>query len=559
MRPLSKTYIAKIWKTVVPLGILLGIFMTFGYLLEKDGQVDFGNPFLYIAALGCSAAAIFLLSLLWTFLDRRSAAEKKFRRLLFPYRGWHWVIVFLILLACYLITFLAVYPGFFNYDATMAYLAMASRNVNDQHPLLYNLLLGKACLYSIEHFGHANTGIAIYIGAQTVFVTFTFTYTLYEIKKKTGNAVFTLAALSYYALFPTIHMFAVSSSKDTTFTACFLVLLLLLYDMFLDRNRFFRQPIKCVSFIIFGTGFLIMRNNALYAFVPFIPIFLFALRKSWWKGAFLLLGIFLILGIYKGPFTERYQVSSFGSREKLSVPSQQMARVYNERKDLLSEEEIEQLETFYNKEYLSLYLPKLADHVKDNLNEYQYSINKSGYFKLWLSIGLKAPAEYLNAFLMTTYGNWYPWATLDGYSGYIGMEGTILENAENYYFGYVTEEPGERHSFIPVLDRFYFWLSTVNLHKRCPIVSLLFSPGAMFWVYLIAGAYYLYSRKKAWEIPFLLIALVWLTIQLGPIALVRYVLILFFGMPFILSIFWQQEYLPAKDGDDSRNPVRNAI
>lgn len=538
MRPLK--YFAKVCKTTIPLGILLGIFTVCGYLLEKNGQIDFQRPFLYGAVLGCSIVAILLLCFLWLFLDMRKPIGKKPTRNLFPSRGWHWIAIFLILLACYSITFLAVYPGFFSYDATMAYFEVANKRLNNQHPLIYILLLGKACVYSIEHFGQANTGIAIYIGGQMMFTAGAFTYVLYKIRQRTGKSIFTLLCVIYYALFPTIHMFAVSSAKDTTFSVCFLVLLVLLYDMFLDKDCFFRHPIKCIAFIFFTVGFLIMRNNAVYAFVVFIPIFLFALKKYWWKGAILLLGIFLILGIYEGPFTNRYEISDIGSREKLSVPSQQMARVYNERKELLSDEEIEQMETFYNKDYLAMYLPKLADHVKNNLNEYQYSTNKTDYYKLWLSVGLKAPAEYLNAFLLTTYGNWYPWASLDGYRGYIGMRGTVLENAENYYFGYVTEEPGERHSYIPALDRFYFWLSTVNLHRRCPVISLLFSPGAMFWVYLIAGVYYLHSRKKGWAVPFALIALVWLTIQLGPIALVRYVLILFFGMPFILSIFWQQ-------------------
>lgn len=557
--PVQKAYGRKISKITIPLGLLLGIFLIWGYVLERDGSIDFGSPILYLVTLICGLAGILLLNFLWSGLDTLGAkTREKQMKEIFPSKRWHWGAVFIILATCYLLTFLAVYPGFFTYDATMAYLEVAQKRLTDQHPLIYILLLGKACVYSIERFGQANTGIALYICAQMLFVTGTFTYTLYEIRKKTKNGIFTLLSLIYYALFPTIHMYAVSSAKDTTFTACFLILLLQLYDMFLDEKAFFKNPVKYISFMVFATGFLVMRNNALYAFVLFIPVFLPALKRNWWKGAILLVGTFLIFGIYSGPFTDRYPVESIGSREKLSVPSQQMARVYNERKELLSEEEVTQLETFYNKDYLSWYLPKLADHIKNNLNEYQYSINKTGYYRLWISIGIKAPTEYLNAFLLTTYGYWYPWASLDGYSGYAGMKDTILEDAENYYFGYVTEEPGMRTSFIPILDKFYFWLSTVNLHHRLPVISLLFSPGAMFWVYLIMGAYYMHSHKKAWIIPFLLVGLIWLTIQLGPIALVRYILILFFGLPFFLSIFWQKdsELISEADGKELAGRVK---
>lgn len=534
-------YRKSILRTTVPVGIFLGLAFSFGFFLEKNGEVNFADPIVYllflVAALVLTAGLIFLFLGLDAYSKRPAKLQLKF-----PNKRIHWIIVFLILVVCYTVTFLAVYPGFFAYDAQMAHWQYTHGALSTQHPWIHTYVLGYICEFSkCSRFGHANPGIAVYIYAQMLFVAGCFTYTLYSIKRRVGHNLAFILSFLFLALFPTIHMFALCSTKDTAFTAMMLVLLVLMWEMFEDVDKFFASPIKVIAFVLFTLAFLIFRKNAIYALIVFLPFFLLFLKKNWWKGA-LAVGIAIAaFWVYDGPIADAVGVRDIGPKEALSVPSQQLARVYNEDREVFTEEELVLLENFYPKENLEMYLPKLADYTKGNLNTEYFLSHTGEYIDLWVKIALRAPDIYINSFLVNNYGFWYPTATLDGYDGYIGMEGTVLEDAEAYYFAYVTEIPGERHSFIPALDKFYFWLSTTNLHDKLPGISLLFSPGFLFWVFVIAVAYSVHRKQKAYYPVFLLMGLLWLTVLLGPIALVRYVLFLFFGLPLILSALLKKE------------------
>lgn len=57
----------------------------------------------------------------------------------------------------------------------------------------------------------------------------------------------------------------------------------------------------------------------------------------------------------------------------------------------------------------------------------------------------------------------------------------------------------------------------------------------MFWVFSICLGYSIYKKRKEIVVVLSLILLLWLTVLLGPMVLVRYALILFFGLPLIMS------------------------
>lgn len=527
-------YRKSILMLTIPLSILLGLALSFGMFLEKDGKILFSDPSVYLIGGMCAFAALLFFIAIWVHLD--SIAERPADlKTSFPSTRVHWGAIFVFLVICYTITFLAVFPGFFSYDATMAYLQVYRGELTSQHPWIHTLLLGYICEFSMSHLGHANIGIALYIYTQMLFVAGCFTYTLYSIKKRTKHNSTVFFSLLFYALFPTIHMFVLCSAKDTIFTAAMLILIILLRNMFEDAEHFFHSKPNCIAFVLFAFAFMILRKNAIYAMVAFTPIFLFFLKRHRRKGFFLLALAFLLFCLYEIPLTRVVGIKNIGPQESLSVPSQQLARAYNEDIGLFTDEEIRSIENFYPPENLETYLPKLADNTKGVLNREYFESHIGEYFRLWGSIGLKAPEIYLNSFLINTYGFWYPFASLDGYKGYAGMKGTKLENAEVYYFAYETETPGERKSLIPALDSFYFWISTTNLHHKIPVLSLLFSPGFLFWVFVASGLYCIHRKRRQYYPAFVLMFLLWLTVQLGPISLVRYVLFLFFALPIIIS------------------------
>lgn len=533
-------YRKSVLKTTVPPGILLGLALGFGMYLERDGKVNFADWHVYLRSILCALASAAGLIILWLGLDAYNSKMPR-KTPAFPAKKRDWLFVFFLLAASYTITFLAVFPGFFAYDAKMAHGQVYYGTVTSQHPWLHTYLLGYICEFASSHLGHANVGIALYIYAQMLVVAACFTYTLFFIEKRAGRGLAFWFSFLFYMFFPTIHMFALCSTKDTPFSAAALLILVMLCELFEEEGRFFDSPKKVLALAFLLLIFLVLRKNALYALMVFAPYFIVRLKKNRLKGILVLGTVFILFWLYNGPLARAVGIIDIGPQEAMSVPSQQLARVYNEDREIFTEEEAELLESFYPKEFLEMYLPKLADYTKGTLNKDYFLAHIREYFALWAKIGMRAPDIYLNSFLVNTYGFWYPTASLNGYKGYAGMKDTVLEDAEVYYFAYVTEEPGERYSLIPQLDSVYFWLSTKNLHKRLPGLSLLFSPGFLFWVYVAAWAYSVHRKRKEYYAAFALMGLLWLTVQLGPIALVRYVLYLFFGLPFILSAVLRRE------------------
>ena len=54
-----------------------------------------------------------------------------------------------------------------------------------------------------------------------------------------------------------------------------------------------------------------------------------------------------------------------------------------------------------------------------NRTNEKYAQNPLDFWKLWISTGSKAPVSYINAWLMTSYGFWYPDTVIDVYEGNI--------------------------------------------------------------------------------------------------------------------------------------------
>ena len=237
------------------------------------------------------------------------------------------------------------------------------------------------------------------------------------------------------------------------------------------------------------------------------------------------------------------QAENSENQEMLTVPIQQLARTYKYSPETFTEEDREILHEVLSEDALSLYNARLSDPVKYYFNNQAYAKDKTRYVKLWLRIGLRKPLSYLNAWLMTSYGFWYPDTVINVYAGNSVFTFTY-ENCS--YFGYEVELPGVRASKIPWLDEMYRKLSLEIQQEKIPIFSMLFSPGCLFWGFAFAFSYVLYRRKYHIIMPYFLVLLLWLTVILGPTYLPRYVLVFWFGLPLLTAILLQEQRFSCK-------------
>ena len=225
--------------------------------------------------------------------------------------------------------------------------------------------------------------------------------------------------------------------------------------------------------------------------------------------------------ILTGPDTKEYQ-------EMLTVPISQLARAYNYQKDVFSKEDILLLHRYLPEENLNHYEPLCTDLLKVGFNNEAFSEDKSSFVKLWLRIGKKAPAVYVNAWLLTSYGYWYPYASLNVYAGRTVYTFTYDESS---YFGYEVEKPGTRTSLIPAIDTFFRTISLTRSFQKIPVIRLFFAPAFWFFVFLWQLFFRGFRRRFCGAVCFLPVFLTWLTVLLGPCSLVRYVIILWFLVP----------------------------
>lgn len=513
----------------------------FGTRLDSVENVDVKDVTLWLHLLAFTGVFTGLVLLLWGLLDGLHNVGKSFvgkavdkiTHVLNITDAQADLAAFLFLLLCWLPVFLAVYPGFFVYDAQDEYIQVATRTFSTHHPLVHVLLLGGIICAVHKLTDSYNLGIACYTAFQMAVAAGVFTFLFSYLRKRKVSRTLRLVSLVWLGMFPTVVMFTLCSAKDALFTLALLLLLICLLELGRDGEAFFTSKGWRILFVISGMAMMLFRNNGFYAFLVMIPI-LILLQKGR-RGQLLLLSVCAVAGclLVNGGLKAAFHADDSEYQELLTVPIQQIARTYKYAPETFSPQDLEMLYEVLDEEALSLYTPRLSDPVKYRFDNEAFAKDKGRYASLWLRVGMKKPLIYLNAWLMTSYGFWYPDTIINVYGGNTVFTFTYKDNS---YFGYEVEQPGVRESKIPWLNEVYRKLSLEVWKEKVPVLSWLFSPGAMFWLYAFLFARLLNNKRYAMLYPFLPIFLVWLTVLLGPTYLPRYVLFFWYALPLFLGM-----------------------
>lgn len=449
------------------------------------------------------------------------------------------LLCWLVILLCWIPVFLAFYPGAFVYDAQDEYVQVATREFTTHHPLLHVLLLGGAVCFGNKFMGSYNAGIALYTIFQMVVFSGVLAYSVCYVMERlqsrdTGVRKWTKRVmLAFYGLFPIFPMYAVCSSKDTFFHAALLICVIQLIKLCGSTADMKKEG---GIFVVSSVLMMLLRNNAVYAYaVLLVALVLIQLVKKSKGYRTILICMALSLVLYKVgdvSFAKVLHASDIESQEVLTVPIQQLARTHQYSPEIFSDEDKEILYSYIPADVLAVYDADLSDLVKANFDNHRYAQDSASFLKLWAKMGLKKPFTYLNAWLMTSYGYWYPDTVINVYGG---QDRFTFQYGESSYFGFETEQPGVRESKLPWLEEQYRKLSLEIYQQNVPVVSMLFSPGFLFFVFAACYTVLLYQKKTQLYLPMALVLLVWATFLLGPTFLVRYILILWLGLPVILT------------------------
>ncbi|MBO4457986.1 MAG: hypothetical protein J5802_09720 [Butyrivibrio sp.] len=520
-------------------GILSGIFFVFGYQLERFDNVNFKDSGTYAFILCIAVILTIDVRYVWKSYDSARAGKKLFGLIelkgresaagdkRFILKTWA------VLAALNTVVILAEYPGFFVYDAQDELNEVLTRSFSTHHPLLHVLLLGGIIALVHKLTGSWNAGIFTYTFLQMLVITFVLAYVIDYMRKKGIGKRSVVLWTVYYGVFPVIVMYNLCSSKDGLFTALLLYITLSLIKLTEDKEAFLKSRSLVVSFVISAVLMPLFRHNGFYAYLVFLPFTFIYFRKEITKKLVLMLVIPVVCYLaINTALSAVLSTKGTDHQEMLTVPIMQMARVYTYEKDSMSPEDIRTLEAYIPVDNLEMYTPRVSDMVKYGFNNELYEQNSKDFKDLWIKLFLKHPATYFNAWFLTSYGYWFPPALINVYKGTTVFTFTYTDSS---YFGYEVEQPGERHSLIPVIDSFYRYISIGSFHKDAPVLALLFSPGLCMLIYLFVVLYRLSKGKFDRVLPYMPIILNWLTVLLGPTYLVRYVAILWYALPLLFA------------------------
>ena len=550
--------IDKVWKIKSYIfSTLLSTALHIGAEYEFYDGVDFAKPSLYFNTICLAIAMAPFVAYLWRkprgldVIERdenekdkasdKTSGQKAFRSST-PFNFFYiWAIIFLF----WMPVFFALYPGAFVYDATEEYVEVISRQFTMHHPLLHVLALG-GIVHLFEYIGAgANLGIAVYVLLQMLVMSAALSFVVRSLQMWGVTKRYAFLTVLFFSIFPLFPLYAVCTAKDGLFTVFLLVSVVSMGNIIRLADVKDAQPASHASapsmsdmviFLVSSTLMMMLRNNGLYAYAATALISAMTLiisrrqKPVAFSGTTARLLILMVLSIVLSLGGTRILKLATGAtdgehQEMLTVPIQQLARTYTYSPEAFTPDEEALLKAFIPEDYITTYSPRISDVLKSGFNNQYYESHRALFYKLWLTIGARRPITYLNAHLGTSYGYVYPDALNNVYKGNTMNTFTYTDSS---YFGFETEPPGTRESMLPALEFLIEKLSLDLFQQKCPVLSMLFAPGFVFWVFFFVLVGYV-DRKN---LPMMLLVLMtFATVLLGPTTLVRYVLILWFIIP----------------------------
>lgn len=424
-------------------------------------------------------------------------------------------ILMVLILILWIPAFLAVFPGIYSYDAgPQVWQLFSDHRLDAHHPVIHTLILD-GCFY----IGHAvtgdyNNGLVLYSVIQALFMAAVFAYAIDTMKKYKVPSPVQLVSLLFLAVNPISQVWVFTTTKDTMFGGFFLLLFLRMIDIVIHPEEFFSSRKKIILFIITAILTCLFRNQGIYVFLLCIPFMIIGLKN--YRKQFLIFSLIpvIIVKVLTGPVSSALDIKEPNSREALSVPIQQIARVFYYNPGSIDEQTKETIYKYIPAKYLKGYIAATSDPVKEGFNDKQFKKDPVSFFKAWAQIGIINPQIYIDSFLYGSYGYFYPDQT-PYWIHFILFDGAYMEHKNNIL-------DIERHSLLPGYESYLRSVSIDLSHEKIPVISFILNQAFPFWMMIFVGSLLLYKKRYKEMIPLLLILGFWGTNLLGPLIAIRY-------------------------------------
>lgn len=508
----------------------------------------------YLEVISWTAATALKILLLAAFLFPLfillfyAATEYEPKELEWKTAFWKKWRIYLIIVFFWGIAYLALFPGIYDYDSIAQTLQfLVTGQISAHHPVIHSFLLSAFLELGKVVFDSYEIGLGIYSLFQLLFLAYAAMQISWRLLKKNHKRLFIFSIL-FFALFPVHYIMAVWATKDVIFTALFVLVSLEMTDMIDNSSGFWESKSRLIRFVVLTVLMCAFRNNGVYALLLLIPICFFCFKEK--RGRVILL-LVISIGIYFG-----YQnvllpaagVVPGNMREMMSVPCQQLAKVYVENPSVYTEEEKQTLFELIPEDNIMdyQYRPMIADATKNYFNSEAFQSNPGKYVKLYISIGLKSPRKYIEAFLQNSCGFWYPNKSYPDERMYHPYMEFDMADPDLFGGDYIYLE---RQSLFPLYESVLKKIISDTAWEHLPLASNFFVPGTYFAV-LVFAVVVCFCKKNYRQLLILgFWGGLWFTLLISPVALIRYAYPVVFCLPVMLSFICeegQKKFIPRK-------------
>ena len=451
-------------------------------------------------------------------------------------KDWFRCAFFLFLI--YLVYLIIFYPGVCNYDTTNEIYDLISGSapipfdwiggqveisvfLNDHHPIFDTLLFG--LFYKIGgKLGGYNIGVFIYVLYQAVLTSAVFSTALCVLDRFLKKAYyFQVVGFVYFAAMPFISLYVINMVKDSLyamiFVAYFIVYLFIIKEG-VDKK-------KLALLIILSVLQVLTKKTGVYAVLicNVVLLFLPTVRKNLRHFVGVLASMFipalLIFVIFSKILFPALNIYPGGKQEMLGLCFQQAARVVVEHEEELSDDERVIIANVIDYDGIrENYNLNCTDSIKDTYNYYATDEEIKDFIRLWISLGLRYPMDYIYSVIGVNGGYFAPVSTINVYR-------QIANNELGLYN--VSALSGARDFVINT----YTWI-TEN-----PVFSVLFFIVTYAWWIPVFILVYLFEKRDRHNmlcmVP-ILVSILFLIVS--PLTTSRYVLPQLYTMPLVVGL-----------------------
>ncbi|MBE5800758.1 MAG: hypothetical protein E7319_00530 [Clostridiales bacterium] len=513
----------RIDRRLLCLAIILGLFFSIltvtGGELRTHGEFQafsWMNAVMLLVWMLVYGAALYLLFSLANLQANRSPKKES---LLGRITG-NGFLVFLLLLFCWVPVWLAFWPGHFSADSLTQFYSYYNEDHSTHHPLIHTLVLGACLMLGIDLSpeGYATNGLALYCGIQMVVVAGCVAYACWWMKRRGVPVWARLIVTLLFALNPFYAPWTFYSQKDVIFGVLVMVFCLQLVDLW----RFGMKPLRLISFVLIAVLMMLFRNNGIYALALLIPFVL------WWAkgkriGMTALLAGCMALYIAVNSLMVNVLDAEKGSNvEILSVPLQQIARTLKVDPDAVAVDTEGVIETLYwDVNPADAYHEMISDPVKWPVDYELLDENIPGLLSLWFRMGAGHLKPYAEAFLIQNQPYLLPYSEM------------------LYHFDFSVNQiewfPIEQTSFLPQLRAAYETYDQSLRFLNIPGTHLFADAAFYVWLCIAGFGYACYRQKRGLMMALGFLLAIWITCLLGPVAIMRYMLGLFYTVPVLIA------------------------